>query len=229
LITLAAAQHPASDYGSLISAIFSTPLTAQEQQQYLQLLRFARALQLENPAYESVYQHLLHLFVLNGSRIDLLKGIDRRLRGLAGGQSALILISGVSGIGKTSLVMTFQERANQFGAQFISGHCTEYEITSYAPWQNVAQAAAAAGPSIDSLLAPIGQGKGPVSAATQASARRLAQPLRSREALIILLDDLHWATQTTDVLNHLTSQANQPRSYISQPTAVKSSNPPTFG
>ena len=43
-----------------------------------------RNLQNENPIYESVYQHLVFLYVLNGSRLDLLRRIDRRLRGLAG-------------------------------------------------------------------------------------------------------------------------------------------------
>jgi hypothetical protein len=38
--------------------------------------------------------------VLNGSRLDELKTIERRLRGLMEGQGALVLISGVSGTGE---------------------------------------------------------------------------------------------------------------------------------
>jgi len=65
LAQLAAAEHAKADYGFLNGAVNSTPLTSKEQQQYTHLLGFACTLQLENPVYETIYDHLLHLHVLN--------------------------------------------------------------------------------------------------------------------------------------------------------------------
>ena len=72
LISLTAAEYSKADFGFLNDTVYSESLTAKEQQQYAQLLDFARALQVENPTYETIYHHLLHLYVLNGSRLDLL-------------------------------------------------------------------------------------------------------------------------------------------------------------
>ena len=212
LIALAATAYPDSNYDFLDGAVFSGSLSLEDQQQFIQLLDFARALQIENSVYEPVYSQLLHLFVLNGSRLDLLKRIDRRLRGLAEEQGALMLISGDSGIGKTSLVTAFQERVSQLGGGFIKIHWYEQESTSYAAWQALARAAASiTGMSIETLSAPIGQGKEALS--SQQLKQSLAGWLNQAAAihpLVILLDDLHWAdVDSLEVLDHLTNQAIQ--------------------
>jgi DNA-binding CsgD family transcriptional regulator len=208
LIALAKKHRLEADLGFLRGSVYSEALTPREQRHFLQLVDFARGQQAENPLYETNYHHLLHLYVLNGSRLDLLKTIDRRLRGLAAGQGALLLISGVSGIGKTSLVKVFQERIHQLGAEFLPILCSEQESTSYAPWQDVARSAAATGVSLENLLAPIGRGKEAQS--TQQIKQSLADWLKHCAAirpLVILLDDLHWAdADSLEVLNHLTSQ-----------------------
>jgi predicted ATPase len=146
--------------------------------------------------------------VLNGSRLDLLKAIDRRLRGVAEGQGALLLISGVSGIGKTSLVKAFQERMQQLGAEFLPIPCSEQESTPYALWQEVARSAAVTGISLETLLAPIGTGKEAQS--SQQLKQALADWLNqcaAAQPLVILLDDLHWAdADSLEVLNHLTGR-----------------------
>lgn len=134
LIVLAAAGHPSANFDFLERAVYARSLTAAEQRLFIQLLGFARSLQIENPLFELLYHQLLHLYVLNGSRLNLLKTIDRRLRGLADGQDALLLISGVSGIGKTSLATAFQERACGLGASFIQVHCFEQEAGAFAVW-----------------------------------------------------------------------------------------------
>jgi len=208
LIALATTAYTEGNYDFLDEAVYSTPLTDEDQVHYTQLLGFARSLQLENPAFETVYHHMLHLYVLNGSRLNLLKTIDRRLRGLAEMQGALLLVSGVSGIGKTSLVMAFQERAQQLGAAFISGRCSEQERTSYLLWQGVAHSAFAAGMPIESLPDPIGKGL------EAQSPYQLKQALAdwfntcaTEQPLVILLDDLHWAdVDSLEILDHLTSQ-----------------------
>jgi predicted ATPase/class 3 adenylate cyclase/DNA-binding CsgD family transcriptional regulator len=208
-LALARRDRPEADLGFLGSSLYSETLTSQEQRQFIQLIEFARSLQIENPLYETIYQHLLHLYVLNGSRLDLLKTIDRRLRGVAEGQGAMLLVSGISGIGKTSLVMAFQERMQQLGVEFIPIMCSEQERTSYALWQDVARAAAATGASLEALLAPIGAGKEAQS--SQQLKQALADWLNQSAAtqpLVILLDDLHWAdADSLEVLNHLSSQS----------------------
>jgi hypothetical protein len=85
LIELAEVTHPNAYYAFLDGRVYTAPLSSEERKQYIQLLNFARTLQAEDPVYEPLYHHLLHLYVLNGSRLDLLKTVDRRLRGLAGG------------------------------------------------------------------------------------------------------------------------------------------------
>jgi class 3 adenylate cyclase/DNA-binding NarL/FixJ family response regulator len=207
-LALAKKHQPEADLAFLQSSIYSETLTPTEQHHCAQIIDFARALQAGSPIYEAVYHHLLCLYVLNGSRLDLLKTIDRRLRGLAEGQGALLLISGVSGIGKTSLVKAFQERIQQLGAEFLPILCSEQERTSYALWQDVVRAASATGISLVSLLAPIGAGKEAQS--SQQLKQALADWLRQcalAQPLVILLDDLHWAdADSLEVLNHLTSQ-----------------------
>jgi DNA-binding CsgD family transcriptional regulator/tetratricopeptide (TPR) repeat protein len=213
VIALAREAHPDGEYDFLDSTVFSTALSTTERGHFTHLLRFTRDLQNENPVYEAVYQHLVFLYVLNGSRLDLLRRIDRRLRGLGEGQSALVLISGVSGIGKTSLVMTFQERAQQLGAVFLHVHCSSQDNLPYTLWRDTAHTTAAATETpLEMLPAPIGQG-------AQAQSPRqirlnieewLRRCTRS-QPLVILLDDLQWAdADSLEVLDYLTRQSNQP-------------------
>jgi class 3 adenylate cyclase/DNA-binding CsgD family transcriptional regulator len=208
LIALASSAFPIKNYDFLLEPVYTRPLTAAEQEQYKQLLNFTRKLQIENPAFEKVYQQLLHLYVLNGSRLETLKTIERRLRGLAEGQSALVLIAGVSGIGKTSLVMAFQERVQQIGAKFISGRCSEQEITSYLLWRGVTRVAAANDVSIDSLPIPFGEKwEARSSYELKDALGNWFNAWAGKQPLVILLDDLHWAdTDSLELLDYLTSQ-----------------------
>ena len=105
LIELARKEYPGADFGFLVNSIYGEALTQSEKQNFLKFIDVARTLQIENPIFEAIYQQLLHLYVLNGSRLDVLKTIERRLRGLLDGQGGLLLISGLSGIGKTSMII----------------------------------------------------------------------------------------------------------------------------
>jgi hypothetical protein len=156
LIALAQAQHTDARYTFLDREVYARPLAATERKDFLQLPRFTRALQLETPSYENLYHQLLYLFVLNGSRLNLLRALDRRVRGLADGQGALVLVSGVAGIGKTSLVEALGARARQLGVRFIPARCIEQADTAYAVWQAVARSAQASGLTLIRLA-----GKGP--------------------------------------------------------------------
>jgi DNA-binding NarL/FixJ family response regulator len=214
LIHLARKNYPDANFDFLDDSIYSETLSWEEQQNYVQLTEFARSLQAKNPVYEPVYYQLLHLYVLNGSRIDVLARLYRRIRGLAGGQASLVLISGNSGIGKTSLVMALRERIDQLGAQFIVARCSEQVSMPYALWRDITNAVASAtGASLDEMPAPIGNGRDTTSLLdlVQATAEWLDK-CAAVGPLVILLDDLHWAdTDSLDVLNNLTGQDQKPQ------------------
>jgi len=211
LIFITQKQHPEVDPGFLAGRIYSESLTQQEQRDCIQFINVARAQQSQSSFFESTYHHLLHLYVLNGSRLHLLKLVDRRLRGLAERQGGLLLISGISGIGKTSLVLAFQERIQQLGAEFLQVRCSEQGNSTYGLWQEVARSTAIKGISVADPPAPIGNGQ------EVRSPQQLRQALAdwmiqctSRQPLVILLDDLHWAdADSLEVLNYLIDQCAQ--------------------
>ena len=207
LIATLLQHHPETDFGFLTHSIYSAKLTRQQQQDYLRLIEWVRSQQVQDASFEAIYQRLIHLYVLNGSRIDSLRLIDRRLRGLADGQNALLLISGASGIGKTSLVLAFQDRIQTLGLKFISVRCSEQGNVSHGLWQDIAKSASVQGISIDDLPTPLGTG--PELQSPQQLKRALAAWLvryASQGPLVILLDDLHWAdADSLNVLKYLVS------------------------
>lgn len=211
LISITQNLHPEADLGFLNDAIYSLPLTRQEQRDCIQLINVARMQQSQNSFFESTYHHLLNLYVLNGSRLPVLKLVDRRLRGLAEGHGGLLVISGVAGIGKTSLVLAFQERMRQLGAGFIAVRCSEQENSTYGLWQEVVRSIAGRGISGGNLPAPLGKAKEVESTGQlkQSLADWLVQ-CTSRQPLVILLDDVHWAdADSLEVLNYLTDRSVQ--------------------
>jgi predicted ATPase/class 3 adenylate cyclase/DNA-binding CsgD family transcriptional regulator len=213
VIALAREAHLDGDFDFLDSTVFSISMTETERAHFIRLLRFTWNLQNQNPIYEAVYQHLVFIYVLNGSRLDLLRKIDRRLHGLEAGQSAIVLVSGVSGIGKTSLVMAFQERILQLGMRLLQVHCSSQDNLPYSLWRDAVHAIAAEmDVPLEALPAPIGLG---IQAQSPQQLRlNLDEWLRQRarvRPLVILLDDLHWAdADSLEVLEFLTRQSNQP-------------------
>lgn len=211
LIFITQKHHPEVDLVFLAGRIYAEALTKQEQRDCLQLITVARTQQLQNAFFEPTYHHLLHLYVLNGSRLHLLKLIDRRLRGLADGRGGLLTISGVSGIGKTSLVLAFQERMQQLRAELLAVRCSEQGKSAYGLWQELARSTVSRGISAGDPPIPIGNGK------EVKSPQQLRQSLAdwlircaSRQPLVILLDDLHWAdADSLEVLSYLTDQCTQ--------------------
>lgn len=209
LVSILVEHHPKADFGFLVDAVYSVPLTRQQQQDFLRLIEWLRAQQAQDASFESIYHHLLHLYVLNGSRLDSLRLVDRRLRGLTNRQNAFLLISGVSGIGKTSLVWAFHERMRRLGLQFISVRCSEQGNVTQGLWQDLIETASVQGISIEELPVPFG------TAPELQSSQQLKQALgiwlascASQEPLVIFLDDLHWAdADSLDVLKYLAATA----------------------
>ncbi|MBL8160549.1 MAG: AAA family ATPase [Anaerolineae bacterium] len=208
LIRQFSAQHP-----NTALDLSSQPFRgATEQRDFAQLIDFARALQDAQPVYEAAYLHLVHQFVLRGSRANLLAALERRLQAAVAGQSSLILIEGVSGIGKTSLALVQAVRAQEIGAAFVVGRCHEHGATPFWLWQEVVRAVEKrVGISASHLAAPFGQG------AKAESVQHLLQSLANWlgvcaavQPLVILLDDLHWAdSDSLEVLNRLVEQLEQ--------------------
>ncbi len=184
-------------------------IAPEDRREFTQFLDFARHLQAQQPVYEIAYQQLVHQFVLGGSRADLLASLDRRLRAAVAGQSALVLIEGTSGIGKTSLAMAQQVPAQAVGAAFIVGRCFEQGITPFGLWQDVVRSTqkSTAAP-LNTLPAPLGNG------AEARSIQHLTQALgdwliacAAAQPLVIVLDDIHWAdTDSLEVLHQLAGQ-----------------------
>jgi tetratricopeptide (TPR) repeat protein len=212
LLSLAKAHDPEANFDFLNEAIYRRSLSTEEKQACTQLITLARTQQAENPVYEPVYQQLLHLYVLNGSRLDILRRVERRLRGLAANQGGLMLVAGNSGIGKTSLIMALQRRIEQVGSQLLVVRSSEEESEPYSLWQEIGRRVAAiTGDAFEDVLTAVGNGRSVTSAQhlVHALANWLEKTLATHP-LVILLDDLHWADEDSLVaLDRLTSRDRQ--------------------
>jgi len=139
----------------------------------------------------------------------------------------LVLISGEPGIGKTRLAHAIVEEAQRTGAAVLSGGCYEYEATTpYLPfvealrdwvqWQSAEQLRDRVGSTAPELvkLAPGIEAKiGPIPPNVPLPPKeerlrlydnlaRLLQSLAEPRGLLLFLDDLHWADDSTLALLH---------------------------
>ncbi len=77
LISLSAAECSNDCFGFLNDAVFSRQLASAEENAFVRLIARARLIQSDNPIYEPVYRYLMHLYLLNGSRLHALARFDR--------------------------------------------------------------------------------------------------------------------------------------------------------
>ncbi|MCA9878448.1 MAG: AAA family ATPase [Thermomicrobiales bacterium] len=111
------------------------------------------------------------------------------------GSGGLVLLAGVAGIGKTTLLADLGNAAAARGALVATGHCFEAGSTpAFSPWLGVL----AALPGHHTLPPPFGSGPAAGSAhhllgSVATYLRRLAQ----EHPVVILLDDVHWADRDT--------------------------------
>ena len=167
----------------------------ESEHHYAAALDGARWLQAIDPAYEPVYQRLIHLFVLQGSRADTWSAVTRRLHSSIHGHGALILIGGEAGLGKTSLALACEQQAREHGADFVIGRCYEWGTVPYLLWQEVCDGVAACrGITTEPLPEPFGSGPPATSVhhLQQTVSRWLADAV-AETPLVLVLDDLHWA------------------------------------
>jgi DNA-binding SARP family transcriptional activator len=137
-----------------------------------------------------------------------LTALDDALADALGGRSALVLISGEPGIGKTRLATELRRRADVLGIPTLWGRCHETDAApAFWPWHPILRDAAADAPGTDaallpatSHLPPAATGRAtdfdPASAPLrvyEAVTRHLADYASAHRAIAVVLDDVHWA------------------------------------
>ncbi len=150
----------------------------------------------------------------------------RRLEELAAaGQTAVLLVGGEPGIGKTRLVTEIARRAAGRGLLPLGGRCDRYLATGLQPWlealaiyvdtadttqlkedlAGIDQHLRAVAPSIDARLGPLGgvsAGKPDEYAVIDALAV-LMERAGHRRPMVVVLDDVQWAGGATRALTSL--------------------------
>jgi ATP/maltotriose-dependent transcriptional regulator MalT len=111
-----------------------------------------------------------------------------------GGRGRFVLITGESGIGKTTLARDLVREAEARGAAVAVARCPEHGgAPPFAPWRELLAALPNAAASAASLPPPFGSGA-PAQSAYQLR-QEVAAHLRAaaaERALLLLIDDLHW-------------------------------------
>jgi DNA-binding NarL/FixJ family response regulator len=154
-------------------------------------------------------------------RYEQLTALAAHLQQARGGAGLLVLVAGEAGTGKTRLVRAFLEQVpTQAGVEVLQGYCYEQEpAISYGPFLDLLSAVlrihsseallAAAGPlggELVTLLPELAPLAPPPTAAgdPQSQKRRLfdalyrvLRPQSSAHCRILVLEDLHWADQTS--------------------------------
>ncbi|HEX6676732.1 MAG TPA: AAA family ATPase [Actinomycetes bacterium] len=154
-------------------------------------------------------------------RADELGRLDQVVAAVAGGQPRAVLIGGEAGVGKTRLLAEVQARATAAGALVLAGGCIPVGDGAL-PFACFSQALRRLPRVLDSdalgevvgpwrsELARLVPGLGEPAGAEQSQARLfelllgLLERLAARSPVVLALEDLHWADQSTiDLLRFL--------------------------
>ncbi|HEY8600854.1 MAG TPA: AAA family ATPase, partial [Thermomicrobiales bacterium] len=114
------------------------------------------------------------------------------------GMGGLVLLGGEAGIGKTALAEHLLAEARDRGALVLIGRCYDLsETPPYGPWRELFEAAPAAAdlPALPVALLPAERDSEtlPGQGAIIRRVREYLAALVTRQPLVLLLDDLHWA------------------------------------
>ena len=159
-----------------------------------------------------------------------LKALVERLDGAISGSGSVVLVGGNAGIGKSRLIRDLKQQASSRQVRIIEGRCTSTESSvPYAPLMNALRfriekgegeaVAQILGP-LRAVLAPIfpqleaRQGGGVDGAGEREKERpfelifAVLERLASEEPMLLVLEDVHWADQTSlELLHHLAHRA----------------------
>jgi DNA-binding NarL/FixJ family response regulator len=141
------------------------------------------------------------------------------LEATAGGHGTLVLVSGEAGIGKTTLVEDLARRARERGLLALTGSCYDQTTTApYGPWLD----AFGGYPSTSDLpsVPPVLRGDAEICGAESAAelfrdVRDFLDDASSRIPLVLILEDLHWADQSSlDLLSEVARRLDRTRMLI---------------
>jgi DNA-binding CsgD family transcriptional regulator len=129
------------------------------------------------------------------------------------GDGAVVLIGGVSGIGKTALVDVLRSEASGLDAQILSGACYDLMDTPpYGPWLEVAASAEVAGLGLtvlqQLLTHPARHGPGNTQVSFFSAVRDSFASVARDRPTVVILEDLHWAdSASVELLRGLSRHA----------------------
>ena len=177
-------------------------------------------------------------------RDTLSKELDDALEDAGTGSGRFYLVSGEAGIGKTTLVESFLERATSKGSTVLKGWCSERldGTEAYLPIVDALDQPLKAS-TVDlktdiERLAPSWHAhvSGVETQAEVSSQKRmhremsaLFDALSQRQALVLFVDDLHWADAATfDLIVYLATRARSSRLLMILTYRTKEGAPPPF-
>ena len=164
-----------------------------------------------------------------------LHALVERLDDAVNGSGRVILLGGDAGVGKSRLVRDLKQEASAKKVRIIEGRCTSTESSvPYAPLMNALRfrIAKGEGEAVAEMLGPLRAVLAPIfpqlessESAEAAAARERQRPfelifsvlerLAFDEPMLLVLEDVHWADQTSlELLHHLAHRAPSLRMLI---------------
>jgi DNA-binding CsgD family transcriptional regulator len=162
-----------------------------------------------------------------------LRALLERLDRAVAGQGTVLLLGGDAGIGKSRLVRDLKQEATTRAIRVIEGRCSSTESSvPYAPFMDALRFRIARGEGeevakvlgpLRAILAPIfPELEGSPAPSDQAAHRDRERPyalifgvlerLATDDPMVLVLEDVHWADQTSlELLHHLAHRANSLR------------------
>jgi DNA-binding NarL/FixJ family response regulator len=167
-------------------------------------------------------------------RDEPLQALLERLDKAIGGTGTLVLVGGDAGVGKSRLVRDLKHEAGSRPVRVIEGRCTSTESSvPYAPLMNALRfrIAKGEGEAVAQMLGPLRAVLAPIfpqleGSGTDSTADRdrerpfelifaVLERLAAEEPMLLVLEDVHWADQTSlELLHHLAHRAPSLRMLI---------------